>query len=317
MVGGDVSVTSLLDKINTINSYDAKDKSSTEIDRLADTPLDARHGDNRAKIFPYSRVRSLKFGSNTRLKSLTFSNSIGGTTALVHGIAVLAIRNGNTFQYRSVFGTAVSTMKKQFNSQKVQECEMEIFINVCRDRIVYTERGFFPNELEAVLVKLQREAVLAMKRIITEKTGLSLPEALRGSTFLEESKKLRALYTEIENNHSELQAVPKDQTQTAIQTASLGRISDGSILSRISQLANGASRSNFLLVPKDDTFFVIGVTSAGSSLTIKLTHFQIKGKRLPVGAFAYSVGSWVLERGGEGASPSIHQILAIFPPLQA
>ena len=327
MIGGDVGVGHLLEGISTGNGYDAKDKSSAEIDAFADTCIEFRFPQlpfpfNQIvfpviRFYPYTRVRPLKFGSNTRVQSLTFNNNINGQTASVSANAILAVRSGGSFQYRAASGSASAPIKKQYNAQTVRKCTRILFWDDCKNEVVYTERGLYHHEVEAITAKLQREAAIGMKNKISESTGLSFKPALASSAFVEESKKLRALYTEIMYDSSDIQEVPIDQLPNTIQTASLGKINDALILYWVRQKAFFSARSNFFCVPTEDTFFVFEVVNLRSSYTVKFTTFHVKGNRLPVGAFAVSSGNWVFERYGEGSSPSVHQLISIFPPLRA
>lgn len=113
-----------------------------------------------------------------KIQSLTFLNNINGQSASVTANAVLAIRAGGTFQYRAASGIATAPVKNQYNSQTAKSCRTILFFIRCHDEMVRTERGLHSHEMEAVTAKLQRDSALAMKTVISQRTGLSLPVLL-------------------------------------------------------------------------------------------------------------------------------------------
>jgi hypothetical protein len=330
MIGADVGVGHLIENIQAGNNFQSFSKYATQIDELADSFYEITFPPKGFRLpwagmevpsvthrfYPHQRVKPLKFGTKTRIQSLTFNNYIKAASASVTATAMLAIRDGDTFQYRVATGTASAVVKKLYMSQSVTKCSTTFGRRHCTDEVITTERGLYQNEADAIVSKLQREAAISMKTRITQMTGYASPMALKNSVFLEESRKLRALFTEVQYDYSELLTVEKDQLDATIQAISLDKISDWWVKQRIVQVASTVYRSNFFVVTDPFFFFVVGVWNQGTHYTVKVTTFQVQGNRLPVNAFATSVGSWGLDRQGEGSNPSIHQLLAIFPPLK-
>lgn len=327
MVSGDVDTMSLLGAISTSVGYDSVEDYSGSADSLADTVREFRFKrifEGRVfRFYPYSRVRPLKYGSNTRIQSLTFTNQVSSTSAMVTANGVMAVRNGNIIQFRQASGSASAPVNKQYRIESVRRCKKIIFWETCRNENVSVERGLQHWELERVLSKMQREAAQAMRNEIQAKGGFGMAELARiqlsraglGSLYLDESNALRQLYTQLEYDYSEINNVPMDQLAASIATASMNQISDGYIHARIQQVASSAYRSSFLVAPSENTFFVVAVTNQGDNYLVRFSTFRVEG-RVPVGAFVWSVGYWSMERSGEGVYPSIHQLLAIFPPLK-
>lgn len=320
MIGGDVDTGSLLAGITTNAGFDAKDDYSGNVDALADTCIEIKiplFTTFTFKIYPYRRIRPLKFGSNTKIQSLTFTNSVSSTSASVTANGLYAMRNGNHIQLRQASGTASSNVNKQYATQTVRKCRTILFWTDCWNENVQVERGLQHWELERITTKLQRSAAIAMRDRIKSSTGLAslLPMSSLGSLYLDESNKLRQLYTQLEYDYSELNNVPLNDLVNAISTAALSQITDSWIRARIQQVATSTYRSCFLVAPTANYFFVFGVTNFSGTFMVKMSTFKVEG-RLPVGAFLTSVGTWNFERFGEGASPSLHQIVSIFPALK-
>lgn len=319
MIGPDVNTGNLLAGITTNGGWGAKDDSSSNVDAIADFAIEINVIFFKFKIYPYARVRPLKFTSNGRITSLTFNNNVNSQSATVTANGFVAVRNGATVQIRQASGTATSAVNKAYTVQVVRKCRTILFWTDCWNENVNVERGLYNNELEAITSKLQREAAIALRNQITANTGLRASQLfLSGSLsslYLDESNKLRSLYKQLEYDYSEINNVPTTQLVSTIHSASLGLITDGWIQSRIAAVASAAYRSSFIVAPTNTTFFVISVTNQGSSFLVRMSTFRVEGK-LPTGAFLTSTGGWSIERYGEGASPSIHQIYSIFPPLK-
>ena len=145
MIGGDVDTGSLLAGISTNGGFDAKDDYSGNVDSLADTRIEIKFSilfhTICIPIYPYARVRPLKFGSNSRLQSLTFNNNINTQTATVTANGIIAIRNGNVVQLRQASGTATSAVNKQYTTQTVRKCNQVLFWSNCWDESVQVERA--------------------------------------------------------------------------------------------------------------------------------------------------------------------------------
>ena len=133
--------------------------------------------------------------------------------------------------------------------------------------------------------------------------------------YLDESNKLRSLYTQIEYDYSELKDVVMHELRNVITSASLGLITDDWILNRMHDISCSTSRSSFIVFPSDDYFFVFSILNLNGNMQVKLSTFRVQGQ-LPNGAFVSSVGYWSTEREGQAANPSVHQIVGIFPPLK-
>lgn len=321
MIGQDVDTTGLLSGITTNASFDSKDDYSGNVDGLADScteyNFDVMGSAMSFKVCPYTRVRPLKFSQSSRLQSLTFQNNVVSYYASVTANGLVAVRNGNTIQLRQATGSSYSSIPPQYTSQVQRVCKKSLFSTKCHDEVVQVARGLQHWEIEKITSKMQREAAIALKNEIAAKTGLGaiVPLTSLGSLYLQESNQMRQLYTELEYDYSEIANVNNWDLISTIQTATLNLVTDGWIHSRITEIANSAYHSCFLSAPVDNYLFVIGVINQGGVFTVRISTFKISG-RLPVGAFATSSGTWNLERYGEGASPSIHQVISIFPALK-
>ena len=322
MIGADVNSGSLLAGISINSGYDGKDDFTGNVEGISETCVEIKVPSFITtfvfKFYPYRRIKPLKFGTNTKVQSLTFTNSINSVTASVTASGLYAIRNGNHIQLRQASGTASSNVNKQYTTQNIRKCRTILFWTNCWNEVLRIERGLQHWELELITTKLQRSAAVAMRDRIKRSTGLAteLPMSSLGSLYLEESNKLRRLYTQLEYDYSELTRVPANDLANAINTAALGLITDAWMRARIQQVATATYRSCFMVVPTSNYFFVFGVTNLNGNFMVKISTFKVQGT-LPVGSFLTSTGTWIIERYGAGASPSLHQIISIFPALKA
>lgn len=304
MVGPDVYTGSLIGAISSTGSWGSKDEATSNLRALVDTCINIS-----IKIFfttinipicPYKRLTPLLFCSSCRISSLTFNINLAGTSGSVTANALMAVKGPSVVTVRQASGSSSTNINQQYT--------------VVSGRSV--TRGLYQHEMESIQNKLQRESALAMKREITAKTGLAaVPENLADSLYLDESNKLRNLYPQIEYDYTELDRIEPHNFGNTLVGASLSLITDGGIVSRIQAIAQGSYRSSFLYAVNDTTFFVGAVTNFGSHFLLRFSTFRITGK-LPTGAFVTSVGSWNVERYGAGATPSLAQLIAIFPPLK-
>ena len=311
MIGNDVNTGGLIGAVTRTSYWTEKDDNSGDVMGLANSfieikipPINFMYGVINIppiKIYPYTRIKPLAFGPYSKITSLTFTNSIASPSATVTANGLLAIRRNNVVQFRQCYGTASAPINKMYQ--------------VVSGRTF--ERGLFPHELELIQTKLQREAAVAMRDEILKHDPLAqiAPAQLRESLFLEESNKLRQLYVQIEYDYSEVLQVPRDQLMQAVNAAALSLITDTGILSRIHAVASATYTSSFFVVPNNEYFFVMSILAYDTHFALRMSTFKVTGT-LPIGAFATSMGTWNLERPGQASSPSIHQLLGVFPALK-
>lgn len=304
MVGADTYTGNLIGAISSTGSWGSKDEATSNLRALVDTCITLTFRifttTINIPIYPYKRLTPLLFCTSCRISSLTFNINIAGTSGSVTANALMAVKGPSVVTVRQASGSSSTNINQQYT--------------VVSGRSV--TRGLYQHEMDSIQNKLQRESALAMKREITAKTGLaSIAENLSESLYLEESNKLRNLYPQIEYDYTELDKIEPHNLGNTLVGASLNLITDGGITSRIHAIAQGSYRSSFLYAVNDTTFFVGAITNFGSHFLLRFSTFRITGK-LPTGAFVTSVGSWNVERWGAGATPSLAQLIAIFPPLK-
>ena len=120
------------------------------------------------------------------------------------------------------------------------------------------------------------------------------------SLYLEESNRLRQLFTQIEYDHSEVNSLKFNdipEVYAFIQASSLNMITDETVMSRIYAVAAANTKSAFMVFPNAEYFFVYNVAHVDGLIQFKISTFRVKGQ-LPVGAFVSSVGLWNHEREG-------------------
>jgi hypothetical protein len=301
MIGPDLNVDHLATSISSSGFFAAKNEPTANLKQLVDTCYYNPLAIMQPPSYPYKRLTPLLYCNNCKVASLTFTTNINDAWGTATADAMIAVKDSSVVTLRQAFGTAICTPKQQFT--------------LAAGRMVV--RGLFTHELEALQDKLQRESALAMKREISAKTGLSAGSELDlASLYLDESSRLRSLYPQIEYDYTELDRIEPQNLGNTIFGASLGRITDASIISRIQTIAQASTRSSFLFAAAPNIFFVGAITNHGSHFLLKFSTFGVRGK-LPTSAFAISVGSWNVERHGEAASPSLAQLLAIFPAIKA
>lgn len=262
-------------------------------------------------------LKELKFGR--KAVSLTFENSISAGRSGVLAKALIAVRNGDVINARGGVGSATCDMRQQTNTVSYKHCKRFLFIKKCTTKHKQVPRGFHPNELMTVLNHLQQQAAQTMYDLGKAKTGLSdrdydFDNDLQ-SLYLQESHILRRFYPEIQYDYAEMDDVPLNELRTAIQQASYSQIGDNHVFTRMTQIAGSNARSSFFHVPNSNVLFVISVNKSGANYLVRMSSFRVNG-RLPAGAFAWSVGGWNLERGGQGTSPSSQDLMRVFPPLK-
>lgn len=266
-------------------------------------------------INPYGRFRSLYFGANSKVSTLTFMNHINtGGAGLIVSNAILGVRSGNSITMVSAYGIASVNPIPQFNQQVVQKCHKTLFHKKCHDEVIYIPRGFHQHELEAIIQESERRAAIAMRQSLGYgETGPELSTLALGSAFIHEHNQLRSLYPEIEYQYNDLESV-QNELWNDVLWHNMNGMGDQAIRDRIFQFVATVPHANFIFAGSDKHLYYLIVHNNGNgTFNLHVSLFIVgAGGRLPVGAFATSQGGWSLERGGEGANPSIWQILAIF-----
>ena len=270
-------------------------------------------GDHGRQFF--MALKDLKYG--TRAMSLSFENHISDTVSGVIAKALIGYRYGDSIVASVGVATSSCDMIQQFNVVSYQKCKKILFIKKCHNVQESHPRGFHPHELNSVLAKLQSDASKELYTCVCQNTGLSADEHDQSlqSLYIQESQVLRRYYPEITYDYTELSEVPQHEMITAVLEASAGQIGDYNILNRMVQIAISAANSSFFYSPHNNLLYVISINRTGDSFLIRMSSFTVAG-RLPGGAFATSVGGWNLEVGGNPVNPSVHELLAIFPPLK-
>jgi len=268
-----------------------------------------------AAVTPFDRFRGLQFGRNLKIQALQFTNQIGGNAnGRIISNAIMGVRNGDSIEVVSAYGGAVVSPKQQYNTQKVQKCKRILFIKKCHDETIRVPRGFTHGELEAVIKEAERRAAVAMRQNLGFGSELVEEESLGlSSPFISEHDRLRALYPEIEYQYNDYNEVELGQWNGALHHGFNGRADQG-IRDRVNQFLQSHGHSNFLLAATNvHLYYLIVHKNSNGTFNLHVSLFTVGGgKTLPTGAFATSVGGWSLERGGQGANPSIHQVMSIF-----
>ncbi len=312
LIGGDVNTGNLLGGISTVQRFDSVNDQVSNLNTRAHQVFDFAGIRNRL----YERVAALRFGTNSKVQSLHFINQITQGESHVFVLGMYAIRSGTTFQIRSTIAKASARGNQQFSVQMIRQCKTRWFRKKCHDVPHQIPRGFFHNELELITTKLQRAAANAMVNEIKAKTGLnSAPEEDLSSLYIDEANRLRALYRQLEVNYMEMTDVPVANVQDAIHASTDGTVNDAGIKQRMQAVTGGNARSSFMVFPGNNFFYVFSMVNQGGKVTLRISKFMVDGQ-VPMGAFVSSTGNWILERPGRGSSPSVQQIMGIFPALK-
>lgn len=262
-------------------------------------------------VRPFERLRGLKWGANSKYSALSFFNHINsGAGGAIVSNAILGIRSGDSVQLISAFGMTGVYPIQQYTVQREMRCNYYVFFRSCWDEDIRYPRGFYQHELDAVITESERLAAISMRQSL----GLgTLPEPSLGTTpFIAEHSQLRALYPEIEYRYEDSESVDLAGWNGIFAEAFDGH-GDQAIRDRMHNIVVSSSHANFIYAPTHRDLYYIIVRKSGESMNVHKSHFLVREPgRLPAGAFGTSVGGWNLERGGEGATPSIHQILSIF-----
>ena len=270
-------------------------------------------GNHRRQFF--KAVKDLKFGK--KAMSLSFENYITGTRSGVIAKALIGYRNGDSVVASVGVATSTCDMIQQYDVHNYQKCRKILFWKKCENASERRPRGFHPNELNDVLAKLQSDATRELYDSVSSSTGLkadNLDNSLQ-TLYIPESQILRRFYPEITYDYTDLSDVPQNIIISALRKASQRQIGDVNILNRINQVATSAARSSIFYAPNNNLLFVISISKVWDKFLIRMSSFTVIG-RLPAGAFATSVGGWRLERAGNAANPSVHEILQVFPALK-
>ena len=314
MITGPIAADHL---VNWNMNFGQEFSKNIKVSQLADTVKQSQSIKNiNLPVLPFAKLKSLLFGSKSKFKALLFTNQINANGAgRIIANAIIGSRNGDDIEFVSAYGVVQITAKQQFNSQKVRKCKRFLFFKRCHDETVRTPRGFFNNELEAIVKEAERRAAVAMRQSLG--FGSSGPELTRiqlmASSFQNEHNQLRKLYPEIEYLYSDSNDNDLSQWNAVLNEALSGR-ADQDIRNRINQLLNSHSYSNFLYAATDKhLYYLILQKNSNNTFNLHVSMFIVGASgRLPTGAFCTSVGQWKLERAGQGANPSIHQVMAIF-----
>jgi hypothetical protein len=264
------------------------------------------------EVGTFHRFTPLYYGTNTKVYSLTFYNHINSEgSGFVLAQASIGFRSDDSVQVGTAFGLVMISAKPQFTQVNYRSCNRFLFFSSCHDAVRNEPRGTFTHELDAIIRATERRAALNMRN------SLGLGQVEQGfalsNGFQDELSKLQQLYTEIEYEYFDVQSADLGNWNDVIYKSMKGH-GDQDARNRIYQFLVAHGRSNFIWAVSDSILFYMIVQNNGNgTFNLHVSEFVLaKGGRLPVGAFATSVGGWSLERGGEGASPSIHQILAVF-----
>ena len=104
----------------------------------------------------------MKFGSDSKIQSLTSYYNIQQGQASVTTTGLFAVKVGDTVQLRQATSTAVSVPNQLYTVQHHRSCNRFLFWEDCHTNVVHVNRGLFHNELEAITSKLSRAAAIAM-----------------------------------------------------------------------------------------------------------------------------------------------------------
>jgi len=322
MKGPDVNTGNLIKSNFARAKYEKRDEDGTaNLDALAgyaDPEIRFWYFTLGHPLYPFSRVQPLKYGSGIKIVSLLVKNFITTEIAAVHIHAMIATRKGNTVTIRSAFAISSAYLNEQYHVQKVRKCRTILLWEDCWEEDDNVQRGLYHTEIEAIIQKLHREGAIAVVNKVKEVMGyVAAPQnGLSATSFVDENLKLRQLYKQLEYDLSEVNSIQPEELMTMIKSLSRDQITDAFVLNKIQQIASSTYRSCFLVAPSPNFFFVFGVVNQNGSYSISISTFKVEG-RLPVGAFLTSTGTWNIERYGEGASPSLHQIMSIFPAMRA
>jgi len=265
-------------------------------------------------INPYGRFRSLHFGSNSRVQTLNFVNHINSAGhGLIVSNAILGIRSGSSLQLISAYGVARIQPIQQYDVQVHRKCKRILFVNKCHNENVHIPRGYHHHELNAIIQETERRAVIAMRQSLGHGQPIPEPSLQLASPFVHEHNQLRTLYPEIEYHYNDFADVNEASWNDVLWHAMDGR-GDQGIRDRIFQYLVSHAHTNFIFAASHQHLYYLIVHKNGNgTFNLHVSLFIVGGGgRLPNGAFAASLGAWSLERGGEGATPSIWQILGIF-----
>lgn len=268
---------------------------------------------------PFEWMRALKFGTNARIKSLTFANNIVASgSSTVTATALIGHRNGNAIEIRTGSASATLNVRQQYITQTVRKCTKILFWEDCKNETVNTPRGLYQHELDSLLAVLQSSAASKLRETVGRGVGLLGDQgvAALGNEYQEEGEKVRGLYEQQDYVFQDAKELELGQLVNSVRDMTQGMITDEYVFSRIYQLGASVARARVLAVANTNPnhFFVVHLTKEGVKCSVRVSKFKV-AQNLPVGAFAVSLGSWALERYGQGATPSIHQLLGLFRPL--
>ena len=269
-------------------------------------------------VFPFSRFKALLFGSNAKIATLVYENQVNAAgTGYVLANAVFGRRVGNEIQMRSAYGATTIAPKPQSNAVTVRVCHKKLFSKKCHDEVRHTPRGFYQHELDAIVRETERRAAISMRSSLG--LGASAPElelGSLGSMFQHENNLLRTLYQEIVYEFTDIDSLELAKFPEALESATHGLL-NGSLRQRIWEWVNAQPHLNFLAAANAQVLFFITAQRIGAEWKMHVSQFTIGAGRLPVGFLGITAGQgWNLERPGEAATPSIHQIAKIFKGIR-
>ena len=249
-----------------------------------------------------SDVEYLSIAPDLKADNLGSFFVMDGNRAYGYASVMMSYRVGDTVKYRAALSHAYADLK------------IPSLVNVNGEII---KRGFYQNEIDIIAKKLERESTIAIKSKMAGTLRGEAPSWVGiSATYLDENAKVKGMFQGARYDYSEIKNVEKAKLAQVIDSSTKRKISDSVTKQKIVQIASSAQKSSFLVVPSNELIFLVRVQVVSNSYLLKVSTIQVKGKKLPVGAFATSVGSWKFEKTGEGATPSVNQIIALFPALE-
>lgn len=263
----------------------------------------------------FSNVADLIYAKKS--SSVLYENIIreNGVSAVI-AKATVAFRVGDTVSVRAGLGSSTCSMTQMSRTITVPGRRRMLCDNRPKEYTKTVPRGFFPHELADVQDSLQYFASNELYEELKRATGLSSEDNVLTSIFINEARKLRQWFREIVYEHSDKDDVPFNNIGTAIYLSSFNTMHDTWVGKRLMEVISANKKCSFFICPHPEYIFVVLVNKEGEDYSVHVSSFRTPlDRRMPVGAFAWSVGAWNIERPGEGSSPTTHELVHIFPPL--
>lgn len=257
----------------------------------------------------------LKMKYTKKASQAVFENHVvAGQTSGVIAKARMAIKNGYNVYVIGGIGASTCDMAQLHKTIHVPSRRM-LCDNGPTETQKTVERGYEPHELKLVQDYLQQQAAQNLYDIGVQQTGITASNDFLEGVYQEECHKLRRWFREIVCSHEEMEDVPLHELTTDIIATYFNAIPDASVVARIQQVAVAAGKSSFFYSPNQSHIYVIAINREGENFRVHLSSFRVEGG-MPEGAFAWSAGSWNLERPGRGTNPSSRDLMLAFPPLK-